>query len=469
MDDLLSRPVAELARLLRDGEAHATELTEAALRRVEAVDGQVNAFFEVDGDAALAEARAVPDGAPARGIPIAVKGSVAVAGRALPMGSRLLADRRAAEDANSVRRLRDAGFVILGVTNLPEFGILPTTEPRLSGPTRNPYDRTRTPGGSSGGSAAAVAAGMVPVAHGTDGGGSLRIPAACCNLVGLKPSRGRISRGPGLGDSFLATDGVLTRTVLDTALLLDVLAGYEVGDATWAPPPGEPYAVAARRDPGRLRIGVTTDNPVGVTSEAEALGTLRATAELLSALGHDVREVSLAFGEEPMTAAFERVFWTQIAVGPVSGQQLAGRSARDDELEPLTRAIVEQATALAAPAYLQAQLELQRFARSLVAGFAGVDVLLTPVLAERPLPIGELHGCGERPLEDFARSWRFVPYTALFNVTGQPAISVPGPFAADGLPTAVQLVGRPLAEDVLLQLAGQLEAARPWADARPAL
>jgi amidase len=463
MDELVSRSVADLSRLLRDGEIRAVELTEAALRRVAASDGELNAFYDVDGDAALAEARRIPRSAPAGGIPIAIKASVAVAGRPLPMGSRLLAGHRATEDAYVVRRLRDAGFVVLGLTNMPEFGILPTTEPRLTGPTRNPYDHSRTPGGSSGGSAAAVAGGMVPVAHGTDGGGSLRIPAACCNLVGLKPSRGRVSRGPHQGDSFLSTDGVLTRTVTDTALLLDVLAGYEVGDATWAPPPIEPYAVSSRRDPGRLRVGVTADNPFDVAPDPEAAGALRDTAELLAALGHDVREVALELPGEAAMTAFSQVFWSNIAVGPLAGEQGAGRPAREDELEPLTRAIVAEATALPAAGYLAAQLELQRLTRSLVGAFAGIDVLLTPVLAERPLPIGELHGCGERPLEDFARSGRFVPYTALFNVSGQPAISVPAGFAADGLPTAVQLVGRPLAEDVLLQVAGQLEAARPWA------
>ena len=467
MDELLSRSVGDLALLLRDGEVRAEELTEAALRRIEALNGSINAFVDVDGDRAMAEARALSPDAPVGGVPVGIKANVPVAGRPMHMASRFMADVRPDEDAYVVRRLRQAGFVVLGLTNLPEFGILPTTEPRFTGPTRNPWDPSRTPGGSSGGSAAAVAAGMVPVAHGNDGGGSIRIPAACCGLVGLKPARGRVSRGPQMGDSFLVTDGALTRTVADAALLLDVLSGYEVGDSTWAPPATEPYALSVRRDPGRLRVGVATTNPLGVEIDPEAARALREAGELLAALGHEVREVELEVPSEALVEAFSRMFWSHIAVGPAWGALLAGRPPTEEEVEPMTRAIFEQAAQLPSFGLLGAQMQLQRMARRLVAGFAAYDVLVTPVLAERPLPIGELDGCGDAPLEDFRRSARFVPYTAMANITGQPAISVPCGIAGDGLPTAVQIVGRPLVDDVLLQVAAQIEAARPWAHARP--
>src|SRR4051812_4654322 len=294
MDDTTFASVTELAALVRTGGASPREVVEAALRRIEALDGELNAFIEVDGERALAAAGEVTPGAaqPFAGVPIAIKGNVPVEGLCLNMGSKFLEGQRPDHSAYLVRRLRDAGFVIVGVTNLPEFGILPTTEPRHTGPTRNPWDREHTPGGSSGGSGAAVAAGMVPLAHGNDGGGSIRIPAACCGLVGLKPSRGRVSRGPDLGDSWLAADGVLTRTVAETAQLLDVLAGYEVGDATWAPRPVEPYATSVRRDPGKLRVAITADNPLAVDVDPECVRGMHVAGELLASLGHEGEHAS---------------------------------------------------------------------------------------------------------------------------------------------------------------------------------
>jgi amidase len=357
--------------------------------------------------------------------------------------------------------------VIVGTTNMPEFGILPTTEPRHTGPTRNPWDVTRTPGGSSGGSAAAVAAGLVSVAHANDGGGSLRIPAACCGLVGLKPSRGRISRGPDLGDSFLVCDGVLTRSVAETALLLDVLAGYEPGDATWAPRPGEPYTLAMRRNPGKLRIAMSLANALDVDADPEVVHGLHSAAMLLRDLGHEVEEASPALPGAESLDIFLQVFGPGIALGIGLGEQLTGRPPEEDEIEPLSRAVLEHARALPATGYLTALAQLQLLARGTVAFFADYDLLLTPVLASRPLPIGELHGCGDEPLDDLRRSGRFAPYTALFNITGQPAMSLPVGFGEDGLPNAVQLVGHPLGEETLLQVAAQVEAARPWADKRP--
>src|SRR3954467_12214220 len=254
VDDWAFTSAAEQAALVRTGEASPRELVESALRRIESLNPKLNAFIELDGERALEAADAVRpgDAQPFAGVPIAIKANVPVAGLCMNFASKFLSGHRPGHSAYMVRRLRGAGFVIVGTTNMPEFGILPTTEPRHTGATHNPWNLDRTPGGSSGGSAAAGAAGMLPIAHGNGGGGSIRIPAACCGLIGLKTSRGRVSRGPDLGDSFLACDGVLTRTVVETAQVLDVPAGYEVGDATWAPRPVEPYATSVRRDPGRL-------------------------------------------------------------------------------------------------------------------------------------------------------------------------------------------------------------------------
>jgi amidase len=459
--DLMLKPVQELAALVRGGEISAREVVSAALTRIDDLDPQLNAFVEVDADRALEAADAIEPGdeRPFAGVPIAIKSNVPVAGLCMNFGSKFLSGHRPSHSAYLVRRLREAGFVVVGTTKMPEFGILPTTEPRHSGATRNPWNLERTPGGSSGGAAAAVAGGILPVAHGNDGGGSLRIPAACCGLVGLKPSRGRVSRGPDLGDSFLASDGVLTRTVAETAALLDVLAGYEVGDATWAPRPVEPYATSVRRDPGRLRVAMTAANPLDVDVDPECVRGMHAAGELLSSLGHEVVSASPALPGGDALGLFIEVFGPQVSLGIMYGQLLAGRAPEDDEIEPLSKVIFERAQALPSIGYLGAVAQLQAVARGIVAFFAEYDLLLTPALAERPVPIGEIHGCGEDPMEDLLRSGRFTPFTSLFNVTGQPAISVPLGFGDDGLPTAAHLVAKPLGEDTLLQVAAQMEAA----------
>jgi len=459
--DLMLKPVHELAALVRGGEISAREVVGAALRRIEDLDDRINAFVEVDGDRALAAADEIQPGdeRPFAGVPIAIKCNVPVAGLCMNFGSKFLAGHRPGHSAYLVRRLRDVGFVVVGTTNMPEFGILPTTEPRHTGATHNPWNLDRTPGGSSGGAAAAVAAGMLPVAHGNDGGGSLRIPAACCGLIGLKPSRGRVSRGPDLGESFLSCDGVLTRTVAETAQVLDVLAGYEVGDATWAPRPVEPYATSVRRDPGRLRVAMTAENPLGVDVDPECVRGMHVAGELLASLGHDVEHASPAQPGGDALGLFLQAFGPAVSLGIGYGELLAGRPPEDGEIEPLSRAIYDRAQALSSVAFLGATAQLQALARGLVAFFAEYDLLLTPALAERPLAIGDCNGVGENPMEDLARSGRFTPFTSLYNVTGQPAISIPLGFGDDGLPTAAQLVAKPLGEDTLLQVAAQMEAA----------
>src|SRR5215207_4227194 len=469
MRELTFMSVGDRAAHVRGGELSAREVVIAALERIAALEPAVNAFVEVDAEGALATADTIEPGdeRPFAGVPIAIKANVPVAGRPMTFGSKLLAGHRAGHSAYLVRRLQEAGFVIVGITNMPEFGILPTTEPRHGGASRNPWDPDRTPGGSSGGAAAAVAGGMLPVAHGNDGGGSLRIPASCCGLVGLKPSRGRVSRGPDLGESFLASDGVLTRTVAETAQLLDVLAGYEVGDATWAPRPAEPYTLSARRDPGRLRVAMTAENALDADVDPECMRGMHETAELLAALGHEIEEASPALPGKDTLRLFTGAFGPAIALQITYGELLAGRPPADDEIEPLSRALAEIANGMTSIEYLACVAQLQALARGVVAFFAEYDILLTPALAERPLLIGECNGVGDDPMEDFARSGQFTPFTALFNVTGQPAISIPAGFGDDGLPTNAHLVGKPLGEDTLLQVASQLEAARPAATRRP--
>jgi amidase len=469
--DLLFRPAGELAALVRKGELRARELTEASLRRIEALQPTLNAFVHLDPDGALAAADAVGPGDPRpfAGVPIAVKDTAAVAGMPLTMGSDLFGDYIPAQEAFVVRRLRDAGFVIVGKTNMPEFGILPVSEPRRFGPARNPWDTERTPGGSSGGAAAAVAAGLVPLAHGSDGGGSIRIPAACCGLVGLKPGRGRISRGPEGGDDFLVTDGVLTRTVAETAELLDVLSGYEAGDPTWAPPPEEPFATTAAREPGRLRIGVTTDAAIPAALDPLCERALLDAAELLRELGHEVEEVEAPWKGQDVLRTFALAFGAPIATGIHFGATVSGREPSEDLIEPLSWIMWKGTRERSAVDYLLARSRLTVLARKIVALWNRYDAVLVPALAQRPVRIGEIDACSDNPWEDFRRSGQFTPYTALFNSTGQPAISVPLFDGDDGLPLGVQLAGRPAGEGQLLALATQLEAARPWAERQPEL
>jgi len=468
--ELMFRSAGDLAAMVRSGEISARELVAASLARIGELDGELNAFVDVDGERALATAEQISPGdeRPFAGVPIAIKNNRAVSGLRLTFGCSLMGNYVADYDHNAVRRLRDAGFVVVGTTSLPEYGILPVSEARLLGPVRNPWDTQRTPGGSSGGSAAAVAAGMVPIAHGNDGGGSVRIPAACCGLVGLKVTRGRISTAPELGDSALVVDGVLTRSVRDTAAVLDVLAGYETGDATWAPAPAEPFALAAGRPPGPLRIAATTLPPVADAhvDPVAAAGVAQA-AELLRSLGHDVQEVDPPWQVEGLSELFGAVFCVQIALSIAYSALLAGREPTAGDMEPMSWAIWSMCQQINAVESQAASARLQAFARSLVAFLEPYDALLTPALAERPLPIGSLDTAAAEPMATFTRSGTFTPFTPVVNATGQPAVSLPLFQGEDGLPLGVQLVGRPAGEGPLLALAAQLEGAQPWSDRRP--
>jgi amidase len=473
--DLMFRSASELAGMVRTGEVSASELVGLSLERIEELNPRLNAFVEIDGERALAAAAQVApgDARPFAGVPVAIKNNRAVQGLRLTYGCSLMSDYVADFDHNITRRLKQAGFIVVGSTTLPEYGILPVSEARLFGPTRNPWDLERTPGGSSGGSAAAVASGMVPVAHGNDGGGSIRIPAACCGLVGLKPQRGRISAAPELGESLLGIDGMLTRTVADTAAILDVLEGYEPGDATWAPPPAEPFAAAAAMiggPPTRLRIACTSLPPIAdAVLDPLCAQAVSDAAELLGQLGHTVEEVDPPWQMPGVQELFGAVFSTHISLSIAYSAMVAGREPTAADMEPMSWAIYSMIGHLSAVEGMGATVRLQAFTRQLVAFLEPYDVLLTPALAERPLPLGTLDTAAPEPMSTFTRSGLFTPFTPTFNASGQPGISVPLFHGEDGLPLGVQLVGRPAGEATLLALASQLEAARPWADRRPAV
>jgi amidase len=311
---------------------------------------------------------------------------------------------------------------------------------------------------------------MVPIAHGNDGGGSIRIPAACCGLIGLKAARGRVSVGPESGDSFLVTDGVLTRDVADTVAAIDVLAGYEPGDSTWASLPSAPYRELAALEPGPLRIGLALNLPLeGSVLDPVCEAAARDAATLLESLGHAVEEVEPPWSDLDLLPDFTNAFGPQISMVTMIGGQLAGRDLVPDDVEALTWEMWQLSRELNSVTMLSSLMRLQSVARSVVAFLTGFDAVLTPALAQRPLPIGEVHGQGPDPWDHYQRSGYFTPYTAVLNVTGQPAISVPLYQGKDGLPTAVQLIGPPAREETLLQLAAQLETALPWADRRPVL
>ncbi|MGO8947845.1 MAG: amidase [Ktedonobacterales bacterium] len=468
-DSLLIRPALELAALVRSGDISARALTEAALRRIEA-NRDLNAFTLVDAEAALTTADAIQSGDPRpfAGVPTAIKELNAVAGQPLTMGSMIFGDYRPNYDSFVVRRMRDAGFISVGRTSAPEFGIVPVTEPRRFGPTRNPWDTNYTPGGSSGGAAAAVAAGMLPVAQGSDGGGSIRIPAACCGLFGLKPSRGRISSGPDEGDNLLATNGILTRTVADTAAILDVLSGYEVGDSTWAPPLSETFATAAAREPGRLRIAMTVESPLDAPVHPLAVQATHDAAQLLISLGHDIIDVTPPGLVAPqLIEPFNVVWGAGIATGVRFGAMVTNRQPAPELVESLTWAFYQLGISHSAADILESLATLKSYARSLVAFLAQFDMLLTPALGQRPFLVGELNTDAADSVAEFDKAAVMAQFTVPFNLTGQPAMALPLYQGPDGLPLAVQLVGRPLGEGALLALAAQIEKAHPWAGRLP--
>jgi amidase len=468
--DLLFRPVTELAASVRSGEITARELVQASLDRIEEVNPKLNAFVDVFAEEALAEADGIgaDDPRPFAGVPIAIKNNRAIAGKRLTLASDFTGDFAAPYDHNVVEKLKAAGFVVVGSTTLPEWGILPVSQARRFGPTNNPWDVTRTPGGSSGGSAAAVASGMVPIAHANDGGGSTRIPAACTGLVGLKPQRGRISLAPEAGEAYLVQDGVLTRTVAETAQLLDILSGHVLGDASWAPPPSEPFAAQAASEVGRTRIAVTTLPPIpDIAVDPVCAKAAHDAAALLESLGHEVVEADPPWQDasllETFTANFGPALSTQIAfIGLVNG-----REPTAEDMEPLSWAIYQLSRGIDSVQASLATFQLHAVARALITWIADYDFVITPSLAEAPVLHDTINPCSDDPMADFTRSGHFTPFTAAMNITGSPAISLPLYHRDDlDLPVGVQIIGQPAAEGELLALAAQLEAALPWHDRR---
>lgn len=452
----------EQARLVREREVSSTELVETYLERIERLDRELNAFVTVCGEDALARAAEIDGGAgdePFRGVPIAVKDLTPTAGIRTTFSSRAYADFVPDYDTSVVRRIREAGFVIVGKTNTPEFGTMAFTESDLNGATRNPWNRELTPGGSSGGAAAALSAGLTPIAHGTDGGGSVRIPASCCGVFGLKPSRGRVSGAPFGSLEGLSTAGPLSRTVEDAAHLLDALAGYEPGDPWWAPPPERSFADAAAATPGTLRVAITSTPPIEMPVAPECLDALHSAAALLAELGHEVVDATPLWTDPDLSLTFIEVWQAGVALHPIADLSL---------MTPLNRGLVESARESSAVDYVRAVARLQMIARRTVAFWGEFDVVLTPTLAMLPVAIGWQDQV-EGAIEQLLRNTEFTPFTAIANLTGLPAMSLPLHWSEGGLPIGVQAIGPPAGDALLLSLAAQLEAARPWADRRPPL
>ncbi|MFZ3566755.1 amidase [Streptomyces sp. BH097] len=444
------------------GEVSAREVAEAAIARIEKLNGELNAVIHTRFDAALAEVDAgLPEG-PLRGVPVLVKDlGMDVAGLPATGGSRLFADVTPDRDSELVKRYRRAGMVVLGTTNTPELGLNASTEPTLYGPTRNPWGKDHSPGGSSGGSAVAVSTGMVPVAHASDGGGSIRIPAAACGLFGLKPARGRISPAPRPTtlSGLVSGHHAVTRTVRDSALLLDIAAGPLPGDAYAAPAAADSFAACARRDPGRLRIGLITSLPGGPAVHAEPLRAVLDAAQVCEELGHLVVEAEAPYRTAEVAATSATLMGADVVAQIDARLERLGRSLADDDIEPLTRVIYEHARTLTAADVSRALRRAQEIGWQVGAAFEAYDVLLTPTLA-RPTPrLGVLDT--RRPGTIYEHAAVQSAFTSVHNVTGMPAMSVPFGHDGDGLPLGVQFaaVG---GEGLLLSLAAQLERAAPW-------
>ena len=461
-----------LAELVRQRKVAPAELLEAAIARVEARNGAVNAVTMPLYDLARATlAQGLPEG-PFTGVPFLMKDLTAsIAGVKMTRGSRFFADTPPpAADSEHVARLKRAGLVIFGRTNTCELGLSLTCEPQLHGPTRNPWDPTRISGGSSGGAAAAVGARMLPMAHASDGFGSIRAPAACCGIVGLKPTRGRNTMAPYTGEGLggCSTEHAVTLSVRDCAALLDATAGAGPGDPYVAPPPARPFLAEVGAAPGRLRIAWTATAPNGAPIDAEPLRVLRETAALCADLGHQVEQAEPAIDGATVVTTFLTLAAANTAVN-LAGHPTAGRPPQPDEVERVTWATGQIGERLSAADYVRATQAAHRLGRQMAAFHGQWDVLLTPGLATAPPKLGWI----DMMLEDVGEYWRrvfaFSPFTVWFNLTGQPAIMLPLGRSPDGLPVAVQCVARYGDEATLFRLASQLEAARPWIGRRPAL
>lgn len=469
MSDLSFTSATDLARLVREKAVSPIEIVDECLDRIEKIDPSINAFVTLVGERAREEARRaearVMSGdelPPLLGVPTAIKDLNWTEGITTTFSSKAFADFVPEVDHSTVRRMRSAGMIVLGKTNTPEFGFLPVTESDLNGNCHNPWDTDKTPGGSSGGAAAAVAVGMIPVAQGSDGGGSIRIPSSCCGLFGIKPSRGRVSQAPSTGEAWsgLSSNGPIARTVKDAAVLLDLMSGYETGDPYWAPSPPRPFENEVGRDPGHLRIAYTATAPNAATPDPEVATALRDAARLLESLGHEVEEATPDWVEPEAAALWLKLTWfVSAAYHDIGDLSL---------LEPLNRAFAELGREMSSHEYVKARVDAERFTRRVSEFWNVYDVVLTPTVALPPPDVGWVTEPDD-PWEIARRGGMFVPYTPVVNITGQPAVNVPLYWSETGLPLGVQLIGRAADEATLIRVASQLEEARPWADRRPAM
>nr|VFJ87404.1 MAG: amidase [Candidatus Kentron sp. LFY] len=459
-----------LARLMRGGEITPEEVLEAAMERIEQDNDTINAVvYKMYNEAADAIRGGLPEG-PFTGVPYLLKDLfLSCAGVPLTNGSRLFSGFVPGHDSTLVERHRAAGLVILGKTNTPEFGLCAATEPVLHGPTRNPWDLGRSPGGSSGGAAAAVAAGMVPIAHATDGGGSIRIPAANCGLFGLKPTRARTPTGPNLGESLegMGSWHCVSRTVRDSAAMLDATCGPAVGDPYWAPPPERPFLEEVGADPGRLRIAFATRTLDGALLHPECVRAIEETARLCADLGHEVEEAMPAIDNRTVLRVWRVIggvgIWNIIALR----MQTLGRDLRPGDVEPATWAWGQEGRRCTGAEFLRATQIMQKIGRTLGGFFEQYDVFLSTTLVRPPLPLGAMDMANPDLDDYYERRLMSEVLTPLFNEAGTPAMSVPLHWTKDGLPVGVHFGARFGNEAILFRLAAQLEEARPWAMRKP--
>lgn len=474
-DEIANLDATAQAELVRKGEISTVELVNAAIERIEKINPTINAVITPLYDNARKQAEgAIPNG-PFRGVPFLLKDLVcASAGDPIFSGMRILRDLHfvAPHDTYLAAKFKAAGFITVGKTNTPELGLNATTEPEACGPTRNPWDLGRSAGGSSGGSAAAVAARMVPVAHANDGGGSIRIPASECGILGLKPSRGRVSLGPDVGDFWhgLAIEGVVTRSVRDAAAVLDAISGNEPGDPYSSPPQRRPFIEEVGADPGKLRIGFMRRAPRGgAPLHPDCIAAVEDVARLLQSTGHAVEESHPSALDEPeINACLADIVASHTVPTLRQIGQIAGRKLSKEDVELWTWTFVERGTGLSAEDYLAAVNWAQLWTRRVAGWWAGgFDLLLTPTIAEPPPPLGTLVATAANPTGGLERLFQLMQFTPAYNITGQPAISVPLYWNAAGLPIGIQIVAGFGREDLLLRVAAQLEQARPWKDRRP--
>jgi amidase len=461
------------AELVASGKVSPVEMVNAAIERVERYDGALNALTYRWFEAArqLASSSDLPEG-PFRGVPYLLKDLYAAeAGKPLSNGSKAYkaADYVSTEDSTLVARYKASGLISIGRSNSPEFGSVPVTEPEAWGPTRNPWDLSRTPGGSSGGSASAVAAGIVPIAHASDGGGSIRIPASCCGLVGLKVSQGRISMGPTRDESNLGVEHCVSRSVRDSARLLDATHGPGIGDVIIAPTPRRPFIDEVGADPGRLRIGFLDFNPRGGDVHADCVDGVHKTAKLLESLGHHVEPgFPEIFSDNDFGRAFSMLWSTNMGTAIRRFSQALGREMTPNDIEAMNWAQAEFAKSVNGVDFSLAQASSIQFRRAIQSWWTkGWDLLLTPTLSAPPLPVGSMPNNPERPMTPLMTAGSWVAFTSQFNISGQPAISLPLHRTAEGLPVGMQLAAAYGREDVLIRVASQLEQAAPWAHLTP--